>query len=148
MRDQADEAAAVIGEMDVLLQAAGRRVPPGHVLAEDVDGTRAHDEERAQIPDGGREDVAVSVLAAAQGEGAADCGALLPERAVQPADHLVLPVEMGQGLFGLAGQLQEVVDRPELVAGEAVLQTAGRRARSLVHRLRVLLRSTTPSVGG
>jgi hypothetical protein len=98
----------------VLLATERGRIALGHVLLHDLDGARAHDEERAEVANRGRQDIAGAIGAAPEGKRAAHGGRFLPERAVQAADDFVLAVEVYEDLLDFAGELQVVVDLVEL----------------------------------
>ena len=69
----------------------------------------APDEDRAQVADEGRHDVA-----ALQRVGRADRAGLLAQAAVQASHHLALPVEVGELLLHHPVELQVVVELEQL----------------------------------
>src|SRR5690606_27914825 len=127
VRDQADVPLPVVREVDVLLAAPARRIALRHVLAHDLDRSRAHEEQRTHVTDRGREDTARAVRPPAQRVRPPDRRGLLPPRTAQAADHLVLAIEIGEDLLDLTGEPEVVVDLVQLLAGQSGHDLVARR---------------------
>ena len=106
-----------MSEVDVELAAARRRISFRHVLANDVDGPRAGDEDRSHVADERLHNIALFVIERVRG---ADRFAFLPQRSIQTADHFRLTKKRDEALLEKSRELQVVLDIEELFASEAV----------------------------
>ena len=96
-----------MSEVNVQLAAARRRIALGHVLLDDVRRLRAGHEDRSHVADQRLDDVTLHVVERVR---RGDRFALLPERSIQPADHLGLAKERDEALLQQAGEFEVVLD--------------------------------------
>ena len=101
------------GEMEDPFLAARRGGGPGQVLREDVAGRDTPGEDRSEVPDQRGEEIPL-----VQREGGGDGAPLLPERAVEAARELPLPVKPGEALLEEARPEHQPVREALDVGGE------------------------------
>ena len=119
---------SAMAEVDVQLAAARRRISLRHVLLQHVGRFGAGDQNRAEVADQRLDDVTLFEVERVRRR---DRLALLPEGAVQTADHLRLPEERDDPLLQRPRQAEVVVDLEKLFVRQHVPRAACRVPRAV-----------------